>query len=297
MKQSTVKMYLALACAVLFWGLSFLWTKEALRSFEVGTILFIRFAAVSFMLAVMVRVKTGGFGFQLKMQPAIFLTAFFEPFLYFLLETNSLKIIDASVASLIAATIPLFVFLVSVLTRRENLKMLSLLAVLGSFGGIYLLVLPAMGSSFLSQGSLGIILMFGAVITAVFYIISVNRIGQKMSTLVLTFYQMVYGMVLFTPLFICDIQKQSQHRIIGSSMVSLIALIFLSTLVAFVAYNYAIARLLPSQVSLYLNAVPVVTIIAAFLFINERLSIGQLGGAALVIVSLYASNLRLGKKT
>ena len=71
------------------------------------------------------------------------------------------------------------------------------------------------------------------------------------------------------------------------SLIALICLTLFATIGAFFCYNYALARLSASKTALFLNCVPVVTTIGAWAILGERLTLLQIIGGALVLVSVY----------
>ncbi len=287
MKQKNLLIYSALLTTVLFWGLSFVWSKEALKGLSVYSLIFLRFTAASLLLGLAVVIKKGKIKLFPKQQIWIFLTALFEPFLYFIFETNSLTVLDASVVAVLAATIPLFVTVMSGFLGREKLTTLTWICAFMSLGGICLLVGITPFSHTTPDRLFGAFMMGGAVISAVAYILLVHKIGKSVDTLTLTFYQMTYGALFLLPLFIIFYRPGSFSTVQISTFLNLGALVLLSTFAAFLCYNYALSSLSPSESALYLNAIPVVTMIASFFIIREIMSPLQFAGAALVLISLY----------
>ena len=109
--------YGALIAVAVFWGLSFVATKIALETFPTFPLVFIRFFVASIFFLVLLLWK--GFPkFSRRDHGKLFLTALFEPGLYFVFETIGLQHTTAPKAALIIATVPVavLVILISLVT-------------------------------------------------------------------------------------------------------------------------------------------------------------------------------------
>ena len=102
--------------------------------------------------------------------------SFFEPFLYFIFETYSLKVTDATIVSVIIATIPIFTVLMSVFYFKENLSAFNVFGVFLSVVGIVVMLLPEFSD--VSFNPYGILLAFGAVAASVGYSYFIRTIND-----------------------------------------------------------------------------------------------------------------------
>ena len=95
--KRTVYAYIALVLAQIFWGISFVWTKELLNhNFNVIFVVVVRLL-ISFALLWSISRLTGQVErIARKDYGRFFLLAFFEPFLYFIGENYGLMFVDAS---------------------------------------------------------------------------------------------------------------------------------------------------------------------------------------------------------
>ena len=102
--------FLILFIAILFWGLSFVFTKTLLSELTPIAIIFFRMViSATLLLAVCALFFRQSLRSVRKIDWLFILAlSFFEPFLYFIFETYSLQITDASIVSVIIATIPIF---------------------------------------------------------------------------------------------------------------------------------------------------------------------------------------------
>jgi len=288
--QSLSQAYGALVAMMVFWGLSFVATKVALETFPTFTLIFCRFAlASSFFLLLMVR--KGFPSLSLRDHGRIFLVALFEPGLYFVFETIGLQYTSAAKASLIIATVPLFVMVFAFFFLRERTNLATFLGIGISLFGIFLLIRAdphfawSLGTSFM-----GDLLIFGAVLSAALYTVSARAAGRKSSALDVTGLQMCYGALFYFPPFLWELPGLRWSALSGRSVAALLYLALFATIAAFFCYNYALSRIPATKASVFVNGIPVVTTIGAWIVLGERLTPLQMAGGGLVLFGVFLTN-------
>ncbi len=295
-RHATPTVYLALTATTFFWGLSFVATKIALETIHPALLLFARFAVAGiFLLFFLPRgsIKT----LSARDHLLLFATAAFEPGLYFLFETLALQRIHAAEASLIVATIPVVVLLLSAvfLGEKNNWKVGT--GIVLSLAGVAVLTLTGENSAVNPDGSAtGYIFMFGAVFTASGYITLARSLTRRLTAFLVTTMQVVYGGLFFAPAAFLKWDSAALHNISLRSAAGLAFLIFFATLCAFLCYNFSLTRINAAVASTYLNGIPLVTAGAAWLILGERLSAGQWIGGGLIILSVYMVNFQTREK-
>lgn len=281
--------YLALATAVFFWGLSFVATKIALQSFTPFCLIFFRFfgASIFFLLLLL---QTGFPVLNGKNLRALVTLALMQPGLYFLFETMGLQYTSATKTSLIIATIPVVVLVLSALFLRERLQPLNTLGVIFSMAGVALLVFGGENQAELGGMFIGDMLIFGAVLAASGYMIMTRKLGESLTSLQITGMQIIFGAVLFFPAFLWDLPKLNWQTVSGDSLVALIVLTVFATIGAFLCYNFALTRIPTAQAAVCINGIPLVTAFGAWVLLGETLSPLQFSGGALVLVAVMLAN-------
>jgi drug/metabolite transporter (DMT)-like permease len=284
------KAYIALIASVLFWGISYVGTKFALDGFSPLVLAFLRFAiaALLFGFFLLLRVKLKA---SLDFHKKVAGIAFFLPGLYFIFENFGIKYTSAAKASMIIAMVPVAVSLLSILLLGEKLTHRRILSLLLSLGGVYLLLLYGKTGGVSFQISLGDLLMFGAVFTAAAYMLLTRRLCTEYDPILVTAYQMIYGALFFTPFFIWQFTDTDWLAVSTEQWVALLVLALLSSVGAFLTYNYALKSVPASRASLFINIVPLVTVLASWLLLGEILQASQICGGLLVIsAACLASN-------
>ena len=283
--------YLALFSVVIFWGLSFVATKVALESFPTFTLIFARFALAGCVFLILM-VLRGFPRLDRKEHVRIILIALFEPGLYFTFETIGLQHTTAPMASLIIATIPVAVLILAALFLGERTKLAGALGMGISLGGIAILITADPQFSLAVSGHmLGDLLIFGAVLSAAFYMVCARSLGRNRSAMEVTSLQAIYGALLFVPAFLWELPEVQWVEISGRSVAALGFLTLFATIGAFLCYNHALTRLPATRAAIFINGIPVVTALSAWALLGERLTLVQVGGGAMVLAGVILTNL------
>jgi len=283
--------YAALTGAVTFWGLSFVASKMALETIPPFTLVFARFSIAScFFLFLMFRL---GFPkFTRKEHMKLFFMSLFEPGLYFVFETVGLQYTTAAKASLIIAIIPLTVTLFAIPLLGERPRGFTVLGILISFAGIAVLVTGDPEFQWKMGGRLlGDILIFCAVLSATFYIIGARDLGRNHSAPEITSVQILYGALFFAPGFLWELPELQWDAVSSRSLAALGYLTVFATIAAFVCYNYGLSKVPAARAAMFINSSPVITTFAAWFLLGERLTMFQICGGSIVLLSVFLSNL------
>jgi len=289
-KVKTFHLYIAITLAMIFWAMSFIWTKIALQSFRPITLITLRLIIASILLLLII-LLTGNTQRILKKDIKWFvLLAFFEPYLYYLGETFGLTKVSPTIASVIISTIPLFSPIFAFFFLKEKVGLWNILGIIVSLIGVcFVIYEPRTG--FYSE-PFGIILLFFAVFSGVFYSIILKKISICYSTLNIIFYQSVLGLLFFLPTFlIVDLPSIKTIQITHESILALILLAIFASVVAYVLFASVLRRIGVVRSNVFSNLIPAFTAIFTWLILREPLSILKLLGIAIVISGLFVSQL------
>jgi drug/metabolite transporter (DMT)-like permease/GNAT superfamily N-acetyltransferase len=289
-KSILLPVILALGVTVLFWGSSFPVVKIVLRGMSPVAYIFFRFTAASFLFGLLMVKKFRRLPFRVHMK--LFLIALFDPTLYFLFETSGLQYTSASSASLIIAGVPGMVALLAGIFLKERLTSRQWAGVLLAICGVILLVGFDDNAAYAESSLLGNVLILLAVVSTAFYMITARHISGQVGVVELTFYQMVYGMLQLLPLFLLFEDPVVLAEIPGESMLAFLFLVFGATIVAFLCYNYAISKIHVSRAAVFINGIPLVSVILSAFLLGEKLGVKQFIGGAVIIAGVTLTNLR-----
>lgn len=291
--KKNILVYTAVILAILFWSLSFVWYKTALLYFTPTGIITFRLTLASIALLAIGLLLRQVQRLQLKDLKLFLTMAFFEPFIYSLCEANGLTMVSSTLAAVIVATIPLFTPLGAFLFFKERISLQNAIGIILSVVGV---VLVAYQTGNQAKGSfLGIALMFGAVIAAIGYVISLKKLTQRYNSFSIVTYQSIIAALLMLPVFMAT-DKLTPAMFTSEALVPILKLTAFASIIAFLLYAYSLKHFSIAKINVFLNLIPVFTAIAAYFLQGDRFSTINLVGIAVTLAGLYVSQVTLNAR-
>ncbi|MBO4655242.1 MAG: DMT family transporter [Bacteroidales bacterium] len=291
MKSRNWFYYLLLMVSSALWGSSFIFTKRLLEVADPVVIICSRvMIAGPFFLLICLLFFRKNMRIDRKDIPTVIAFSCFEPFLYFIFETYSLTRCDASVVSIIVATIPIATAFLSLFYFKENFTKLNMLGVFVSFFGIFLMLFPAFMNASVSIS--GVILAFGAVGASVGYMFFLKKLPEHYNPVVIITYQNLIGLVLFTPLMLI----LTAPSLAGEQLTALFALpllyylaslAILCSALAFMFYLQGMRHFGVGKANTFTNLIPIVTAVLSFFLLHENFPLYKILGIIIVIVGIF----------
>ncbi len=301
MKKSIVYPLLALASVI--WGVSFIITKELFVSEPHITV----FIILTFRLLLATVVTIPALLLFKKLEPIkkgdlkwFLLLALLEPFIYSICETSGVQLVSGSMASIVVATIPLFVPFGMAVAYKEKIRAVTLVGIVLSLAGLAVMLLPTGGANGsegapanLDANPAGLAWLAGAVLTAVFFTIVLVKLVDRYQPLTITAYQNLFGCLYFIPFMLVFNGESLPLLSYSGKMIALLLVlgVFCST-VAYVCYNVGVARLGASAACIFTNVIPVFSLIAALLIGQEQLTWAKPVGMVIVIAGVVLVQLK-----
>lgn len=283
MKNKRVLAYMAIIFTVIVWGISFLSIKVAVDKIPTMTLSFIRFTMATIILYAIFKVVEPKTRLQRSDYPSMILSGLLGYSIYFFFENNGVRLTTASAASIIIATLPVFTVVGDALIFGFKLDMLKMAGVILSVLGVCFVV----GANIFDVGgsSLGYAYMFGAVISWVAYSFVTRPLTKKYSGIAVAFYQSLFGTLALIPFIFME--RTDWSTVSSSVILNIVFLGMVCSALANYLYIYAMDGLGVSLTSLFMNMVPVVTVITSFFILGESINIKQAIGGILVVLSVY----------
>lgn len=278
MNNKKVKSIFEILIADLFWGFGFVATAWTLKSFSVYQSLYLRFLLITLvsMLFVFLRFfkKDLIYYFKISFLPALFLTGeiFFQIF--------GLKFTTPSKAGFITTLFIVMVPILELIFFKRSISKKHWFWVVTSLYGTYLIV-----GGKLDQINRGDSLILISALFASFHILIIGNISRTdISLFKLNLFQSYWGCILTMPLILLDPIKNFSS-ITSQAMTGLMSLTFGTTLLAFYFQMRAQKNITASVASLLFLLEAPLAAIFSFYFMNESLSLFQIGGCCLVLFS------------
>lgn len=292
MIKNSLKVYVAVSLAMVFWSLSFIWYKEVFEFYKpislvVGRLLIstvFLYITVGLIMGKLTKVRLSDFKYFM-------LLAFFEPFLYFMGESFGMTMVSSTLAAVIVSTIPLFSPLAEFYIYRTRVSLMNFVGIMVSIVGVGMVIFHQ-GFGNLEANPIGIALMFLAVFAALGYSLTLRKLTSTYNVFTIITYQNTLAVIYFLPLFF--IFEYSHFMSVGVTLKSLMPLIklgiFASTF-AFLLFTYSVKHLGVTKANSFANAIPVLTAIFAYFILGETLGIVKIMGIAIVVFGLFLSQV------
>jgi drug/metabolite transporter (DMT)-like permease len=288
--NTKIKTYGAVVLSMIFWAFSFIWFKDANKTFHPITIVFIRLL-FSVVIMTVFLVLTKNYMKIKKADRKLFLMlALFEPFFYFLGESFGLTYVSATVCSVMISTIPVVATIGAWLIFKEKLKIINYAGIILSFIGVLVFILNRDGSISFNIRGLGFLIL--AVLSAVGYNLTLSKLVGTYSPVYIVNVQNIIGAVLFLPIFlILDFKQFTSLPLTFTMFKPIIELSFLCSCGAFILFAYSVREMGITKANVFSNCIPVFTALFSFLLLGETLTFQNITGMAIVIAGLFMSQM------
>jgi len=274
--------------AMLFWGMSFIWSKIVLETYSPVTTIFFRLIISVLAMFLFIFITNQTEVIKKKDLKFLILSSIFNPFLYFIGENFGLQSVSASLTSVVISTIPVITPFIVIFFYSEKITKLNILGLILSFIGVLIIIFS--DSEKLEGNFVGIALLFMAVISAIFYTIFVKKLSNNYKAITIVAWQNLFGIILFLPLFLYfDFNEVIHITPDYKTLFSLAMLGILASSAAFIFYTYAIKLLGIIKTNLYTNLVPVFAFIFSFIILGETVTLLKLSGLIIVLLGVVLS--------
>lgn len=287
MKKDKIVAIVLMILVIIIWGISFLSIKTVVRVIPPMSQGAMRFFIASIILYFAKKKIKPNEKIKKEDYKNFFLIGAIGIALYFYFENSSMLYLPASIAGILIATLPIFIMISEIIFYKEKMSFLKLIGVVVSFVGVYLILSNHQieGATNYKQFYLGLAMMMGAIGSWVIYSLIMRRLSGKYSSITITYYQFIIGTICFIPFTFQE--NILWNQIDNIIIMNLLYLSVICSALAFLLYNYVIGIMGASQSSVYLNLMPLITMIASVIIFDEILTTWQIIGSGVVIISIY----------
>jgi drug/metabolite transporter (DMT)-like permease len=294
-KSATKLPYSAAVITAIIFGFSFIFTKDALKSLGIFQLLGLRFLTAA--IALTIPVLAGIFKIKIKFVDLkhILLVAFFQPILYFSMETVGVNLTSASESGIIISLVTISITIFAYFMLGEHLSIFQWISIFISVSGVILIVL-ATGSSSGKSSIIGVLALLGAVISAGLYNVLSRKYSTRYTPVEITFVMMWVGAVIFNAIGVSQalFSGNASYYLTALSHISILKdIIYLgviSSVLAFFLLNYSLSKIEASKSAAFMNLTPVVTVLAGVFILGESFKFLQSIGALLILCGIWGVN-------
>jgi drug/metabolite transporter (DMT)-like permease len=275
----------AMLGAVSLWGPSFVATKVALQEVPPFTIAFLRFFVASCLLYPLWRISNQHTVLNRNDRRLLFLGGLVGVTFYFVLANFGLNLTTAGDAAILMAAIPVICLLAETVWFRKAIPWRRALGIIVSIIGVFMVIrqAPSLGGG---AQVLGDLLVLAATLCWAAYTL-LGRTLNRVPKLALVAHQALYGMLMLFPFALFEMGQWQKPSLVPC--LSILYLGLMCSAITYLLYNYALKELAASQVSTFLNLVPVIGVLAAMFLLGEQIQPIQILGGGVILVGVIVS--------
>jgi len=284
-----------LLVAVILWGTAIAPTKWALESIQPFTLLFIRlFLAGGICLLFSFKQLKRSVVHKQVPWKRMSLLSFAGVAGYFMFTSYGISLTSGLHVSIIDAALPLVTILFSAFFLKEKIQLNYWIGIVLGAIGVLLITIPS--SNVDKEVSLiGDILILLSTFLFAFYTVLLKRPKQEqyLSNKVFTTLTLIIGAVILLPFAMAETFYYGLPKIeTWKAGLSVIYLVIGATILAYWFWNRALETVSASVSGLYLNALPLISIVASIVLLNESLTWRIVIGGSLVLFGVIWTDKR-----
>ncbi len=282
----------ALAANTIF-GFSFIFSKMALSAAHPLIILSVRFTVAFIVMSLLT--LTGKFRLSLKGKPKkkLLIMALAQPLFYFIFELYGLSLVSSALSGVIIALVPVAVMLLSALFLGEKPGLLQGFCTAVSL--ISVSVMSIISNDGKENRISGILLLIAAVLCAAVFNILSRGESERFSPFERTWFMFSVSTLGFNAAAIAVLRGRYISELIAAAgsysfWVAIFYLAVVSSVAAFLLYNYSTTLISATRAASFSNIITVVTVIAGVTVLHEHFTPVQYLFCALIILGVWGVN-------
>jgi drug/metabolite transporter (DMT)-like permease len=275
--------------AVIFWGTSFVATKNLLYEIKPVTIIILRLILAVILLTSIALYTKRKVSLNLKSHGWILILALVAVF-HLWIQVTGLQFTTASNTGWIIGTAPIFMAVLGFVIYKERITLLQISGIILALGGLLLLI----GKGDITNISLiqnkGDLLVLGSAFTWGVYSMVNKKISLTYSPLMTILYLFLMMAIIIIPF---NLNTTIINSVVNLSSTGWIAVLFLGIFcsgIAYVIWAQALRDMESAKVGAFLYFEPIVTVIAAWFFLNEEITFLMIISGLLITIGVIIVN-------
>lgn len=284
--------YIKLVLTAVMWGGTFIAGRVVAEELGAFAAAFLRFAVASLCLLLMVYQIEGSIVKpKLPQLPYLILLGLSGVFAYNVFFFLGLQTTSAGRAALIVALNPIAIALVGTLVLKQSLSILKLLGIVTSLVGVAIVISQGEFLNLLSGGLMpGDLFIFGCVASWVIYTLVGKQVMNSLSPLVTTTYACLIGTIALLPFAINNELIEDLQQLSLQAGLGILYLGLCGSALGFSWYYTGVQAIGAAKASIFINLVPVATIVLAALLLDEPITSSLLVGGGLIVAGVFCTN-------
>lgn len=281
--------YLKPLLATIFWGISFIATKTALDELTPLMIIMFRLLLGISFLTVLALYTKKDFSIKLKQHAFILLLAGIAVF-HLWIQVTGLQYTSAANTGWIIGTAPIFIAIMGVIFFKEKINLRQSGGIVIAFTGLFLLISKGDFTSIDFISNKGDFLVLASSFTWGVYSIVNKKISLTYPPLMTILYLFMMMAVIIMPV---TANKETLFSLEHLSVTGWISILFLGIFcsgISYVLWAQSLKDMDSSKVGAFLYFEPFVTVISAWIFLHENITIIMIISGIIIILGVIIVN-------
>lgn len=202
-----------------------------------------------------------------------------------------LQTTTASNGLLLNSFIPILVVLFAALFYGQHISAGQACGLALSFAGVLTIIMHGDWTRLIALTfSTGDLIIFCAMISWAFYTLWLRGIPADINRVGLLIVQIVVALFLLVPLYFWERASGAQTIINSQSLAALAYIGLFPSVIAYLLYNFAVARLGAAQAGLSIHLMPMFGVVLAVAFLGETIHMYHVVGIAAIIIGILIAS-------
>lgn len=284
-KKNKTSGLIAMSIVVIIYGVSYI-SREAVGAYLSTTaILAIQMGIMALLFTLYNLAFRKSFKLRKKDIPWIILSGLFGTTFFHGFTILSVNSIGATVSSLLYGFAAAFALIIEILLFKRKKTPMGIISILISFIGIYILMDMNL-NDLADTNFMGYLLCLGSVVSWVIYTFLCDKISSDYEKSVLLNYQALVGLATTLPFMLAgsvEPEMFTKPAVIGN----LLILGLFNSTIAYFLNMYAIKQIGVTLSNLFLDFLPIVTILVSLLLYHTVPTGKQITGGILILISVF----------
>lgn len=279
---------LAALAAIVFWGISFVATKAALREVPPVTIIFSRFALGVAFLGVLLLLRREPLLPPRRWLPSLALLGFIGIFVHQMLQSYALRLTSAVHTGWLIGLTPIWSAILAATLLRERFTAAKTAGLAIGFAGAVLVVTRGEISTatLVLPSTVGDLMIVLSTINWALYTTVGNRVLRSLGPTRTTAGAMFLGWLMILPFFVASRGWNDFPKLSAVGAGSIVFLGIACSGLGYLFWYGALQTLEASRVASFLYLEPLVTLAAAMVLLGERATVTTIAGGFLVLAGV-----------
>lgn len=286
-EEKSLAPHIALIAVQLLFGCAPVFGKIALQAFPSFAIVGFRVCLAAVFFAIVARLRTGNLLLENRKDYLYFaIFSLFGVVINQLFFFRGLELTTATNTSLLAVTIPIFTILISAGLGNDKLTVRKIFGTIIAALGVIYLVDPRK-ASFSSATTLGNIFIILNSFSYAIYVAVSKKIITKYGAMKSLAWLFIFGSVANLPIGLYFMESVEIGNVSSTAWLALAAVVIFPTILAYYWNAWALARVEPSVVAVYIYLQPLIGFVSAMIFLGEKFTFQILISAALIFIGVF----------